>query len=191
MKPDLHVLYEPDLLLGTRLTPWKLTDDTLFYPNFIQAALTREFNGKFKPNQLIVVTAEISNKGNTKTVDWAITKGTEIQDVRSQAKTSFDMNDAGNSATASIALPAGTLTSGSDYMIKAMMFDMDGVELSSSSTKITIYKEITGCRVRLQGDYSALSQVMQSLSSSFPGVIDLAAPFFPSMPCSIITPGIG
>ncbi len=30
-----------------------------------------------------------------------------------------------------------------------------------------------------------------SNSYSFPRVIDLAAPFFPSMPCSIITPGIG
>ena len=28
-------------------------------------------------------------------------------------------------------------------------------------------------------------------ATSFPRVIDLTAPFFPSMPCSIITPGTG
>ena len=28
-------------------------------------------------------------------------------------------------------------------------------------------------------------------ATSFPRVIDLSAPFFPSMPCSIITPGTG
>ena len=32
-------------------------------------------------------------------------------------------------------------------------------------------------------------RVLLITPTSFPGVIDLATPFFPSMPCSIITPG--
>ncbi|XP_071796240.1 uncharacterized protein [Asterias amurensis] len=122
-----------------------------------EAVLTREFNGMFKPQQLIVVTAEIAKKGDTKRVLWAITKGAETQDVHSQAETSFEKNDADDTAIATITLPAGTLTAGSDYEIRAMMIDDGDTELSSAATKITIYREISGCRVSLQSEYLTLS----------------------------------